>query len=79
MKLDFYLKNMKNAFDIATKSIDKGASKTGYITGYLTGALDGVRSVAIEDGEIGLVDYNILIAQARRYEEALEKYESKSI
>lgn len=79
MKLNYYLKNMKNAFEIATRSIDKGASKTGYITGYLAGAVEGIKFVAIEDSDIDLVDYNILIAQARRYEEELEKYEGKSI
>lgn len=79
MKLDLYMKNMKNAFEIATKSIDNGASKTGYITWYLDGALDGIKSVAMYDDDIAVGDYENLIVMASNYKEELDKYESKSI
>ena len=79
MKLESYLKRMSDVYEIATKSIDNGASKLGYIAGYLYGALDGIKSAAMYDDDIVIGDYEILIVKARNYKEDLEKYESKSV
>ena len=79
MKLSYYIKKMERAFDIAVDVARKENKYIGYINGYLDGSLDGIRSIAIEDREITVKDYELVISYSNELKRRFEEDESKSI
>lgn len=79
MKLNYYIKKMDEAFDVAIKVARIENKYIGYINGYLDGALNGIRSIAIEDSDIELRDYDNIISYSRELQRRFEEDEDKSI
>lgn len=79
MKLNYYIKKMDEAFDVAIKVARIEHKYIGYIHGYLDGALEGIRSIAIEDREITPMDYDDMISYSHELKRRFEEDENKSI
>lgn len=78
MKLNYYIKKMDEAFDIAIGVARKENKYIGYICGYLDGAINHIRYCAMEDREISGMDYDDLIAYSKELRRRFEEDENKS-
>ena len=79
MKLNYYIREMDDAFKIAIGVARKRNKYIGYICGYLDGALTYIRYCAMEDREISGMDYDDLISYSKELTRRFEEDENKSI